>query len=129
MRFLGVWLVSLAAVVATPASACLEIVTERSKAQAFKSADLVLKIEAETETYLPVPGMGSLRAGVGTGRILETLKGRVSPGETVTYRVVDGAAPEPMCPARRFARPGQTYMLYLKYVSDWGPPIIMLPVD
>lgn len=128
MRFLGVVAV-LAAFVATPASACLEIVTERSKAQAFKSADLVLKIEAQSEDYLPVPGTPSLRAGVGIGRVLMVLKGRASPGDAVAYRVVDGAGPDPSCPARRFTRPGEVYTLYLKHVSDWGPPIILLPVD
>lgn len=118
-----------AVLAATPAAACLEVVTDKAKAHALEAADEVLRIEALTEEYLAVPGAQSLRIGVGTGRVVATLKGRALPGDVVSYRLVDGQGPGPTCPARRFARPGQTYQLYLKNVADWGPPVILLPVD
>lgn len=129
MRLVGLVVCLGLPLIATPAHACLEIVSERSKARAFNSADVVVKVKAKTEEYLAVPGEGSLRIGVGTGRIVRTLKGSVSVGDTISYRVVDGTGAEPACPSRRFARPGETYTLYLKYLSDWGPPVILLPVD
>lgn len=114
---------------ATPASAWLEVVTDTTKAHAFTSADMVLRVEALTEECLAVPGTQSHRIGKGTGRVVATLKGRSIPGDVVSYRVVDGEGRSPSCPARRFARPGGTYELYLKEVGDGGPPVILLPVD
>lgn len=129
MQAMSVAIAAGALLAATPAFACLELVTDATKARAFKSADMVLKVEALTEEYLPVPGTQSLRVGVGTGRVVATLKGRSRPGDLVSYRVVDGEGRDPSCPARRFAHPGHTYELYLKEVADWGPPVILLPVD
>jgi hypothetical protein len=117
------------ALVAGPAKACLEIVTKQSEARAFEHAEAVVRVEALTESYVPVPGTPSLRVGVGTGRIIETLKGRVAKGAIINYRIVDGDGSDMSCPARRFARPGGVYKLYLKGAPDWGPPIILLPTD
>lgn len=118
-----------ASLVAGPAWACLELIGPESKARAFKEADLVVKVEALTETYLPVPDTPSLRIGVATGRVLETFKGRAGRNPVIAYRVVDGEGSPPSCPARRFTRPGGVYTLYLKFTSDWGPPVILLPTD
>lgn len=128
MRRLGM-LAGVLAAVAEPAYACLEIVTPKVAAQAQATADIVVRVEALTEAYVPVPGTTSLRTGVGTGRVIEVLKGPVKVGATINYRVVDGQGGDMTCPARRFARPGRAYRLYLKHTSDWGPPIILLPTD
>lgn len=118
-----------AALSATPASACLEIVTPRAEARAFNQADVVVRVRALTEDYLAVPQTPSLRVGVATGQVIEVLKGRVENGKVITYRVVDGEGHGPACPARRFTRPGGSYKLYLKQAADWGPPTILLPTD
>lgn len=115
--------------VAGPARACLEVVTEKGKARAFDAAEIVVRVEALTESYVPVPNTRSLRVGVGTGRVIESLKGRTAKGTVISYRIVDGEGGDMSCPARRFARPGGVYTLYLKQTVDWGPPIILLPTD
>ncbi len=117
------------ALVAGPANACLEIATKKSEAWAFNLAETVVRIEALTETYVPVPNTKSLRVGVGTGRVIESLKGPAATGTVISYRIVDGEGGDTSCPARRFARPGGVYKLYLKATADWGPPIILLPTD
>lgn len=117
------------ALVAGPASACLEIVTKQSEARAFDLADTVVRVEALTESYVPVPNTPSLRVGVGTGRVVESLKGRAAKGAVISYRIVDGEGGELTCPARRFTRPSGVYKLYLKQTPDWGPPVILLPTD
>lgn len=114
---------------ATPALACLEIVTPQGEARAFKDADLVVTVRASTEDYLAVPNTDSLRVGVATAEVVEVSKGRASRGGIISYRVVDGQASPSSCPARRFTRPGGTYKLYLKHSADWGPPTILLPTD
>jgi hypothetical protein len=129
MRALVVPLSFAAALFAEPAFACLEIVTLRNEATAFEEADLVVRVQALTETYMAVPDTPSLRIGVGTGRIIERFKGNVANGSVIAYRVVDGEDHGPTCPARRFTRPGASYKLYLKFTADWGPPIILLPTD
>jgi hypothetical protein len=117
------------ALTAGPASACLEVVTKQGETRAFDTADTVVRIEALTESYVPVPNTPSLRIGVGTGRVIESLKGHARKGTVISYRVVDGEGGDMTCPARRFARPGGVYKLYLKGTGDWGPPIILLPTD
>lgn len=114
---------------ATPASACLELPSERSRRTAFEAAHDVVRVVALTESYQDVPLGGSLRAGVATARVIEVLKGRSRIGQTVVYRVVDGAEPVFDCPARRFTRPGSEYTLYLEHVADAGPPILVFPTD
>jgi hypothetical protein len=117
------------ALVAGPANACLEVATRQSEAWAFEQAEAVVRVEALTESYVPVPNTPSLRVGVGTGRIIESLKGRAAKGAVINYRIVDGEGGDMSCPARRSARPGGVYKLYLKQTADWGPPIILLPTD
>lgn len=129
MRALVVPISISAALSATPASACLEIVTPKAEARAFHQADVVVRVRALTEDYLVVPDTPSLRVGVATGRVLEVLKGPVENGGVIAYRVVDGEGHGPSCPARRFTRPGGSYKLYLKQAADWGPPTILLPTD
>jgi hypothetical protein len=114
---------------AWPAHACLELASPRSEARAFKRADLVVRVETLTANYLPVPGVGDLRVGVATGRVVESLKGGVKKGSVIPYRVVEGEGGEGTCPARRGTGPGGIYKLYLKHVPDWGPPVIILPTD
>lgn len=141
MTSLPVGLASLAiasALVASPAHACLEFHNAQSDAQAFAEADVVVRAEAVTESYLAVPGARSWRVGVATGRIIDVLKGDgLNKGDMIVYRVVDGDqdlfvqrnGPAPMCLARRFTRPGQTYRLHLKYAADRGPPTLIYPTD
>ena len=129
MRAFVVPLSLLAALSATPASACLEIVTPEAEARAFNQADVVVRVRALTEDYLAVPNTPSLRVGVATGQVTEVLKGRAENGNVITYRVVDGEGRGPTCPARRFTHPGGSYKLYLKQPADWGPPTILLPTD
>lgn len=129
MRALVVPISISAALSATPASACLEIVTPKAEARAFHHADIVVRVRALTEDYLVVPDTPSLRVGVATGQVLEVLKGRLENGGVIAYRVVDGEGRGPSCPARRFTRPGGSYKLYLKQAADWGPPTILLPTD
>lgn len=120
----------LALTTATPASACLELVSERGRRVAFETADDVLRVEALTEAYQDVPLGGSLQVGVATARVVEVLKGRATVGQTIVYRVVQGGDDTGSdCPARRSTRPGSEYTLYLKHVADWGPPILLLPTD
>lgn len=114
---------------AGPAHACLELATPRGEARAFKSADLVVRVETLSANYLPVPDAGDLRVGVATGRVIESLKGGVTKGSMIAYRVVEGQGGEGTCPARRGTGPGGIYKLYLKHVPDWGPPVIILPTD
>ena len=129
MRSLVVPISILAALSATPAFACLEIVTSQGERRAFWEADRVVRVQALTEDYLVVPDTPSLRVGVATGRVVEVMKGRVTSGSVVNYRVVDGMGRGSTCPARRFTHPGGRYKLYLKYTADWGPPTILLPTD
>ncbi len=119
----------LATLSATPAFACLEIVTPQGERRAFREADLVVRVQALTEDYLVVPETPSLRVGVATGRVVEVMKGRATAGSVINYRVVDGQGRGSTCPARRFTRPGRSYKLYLKHPADWGPPTILLPTD
>lgn len=114
---------------ATPAFACLEIVTPKGQARAFKAADLVVSVRALDENYIAVPNTQSLRAGVATAEVVDVMKGRAARGGLISYRVVDGQAGPSSCPARRSTRPGGRYTLYLKHASDWGPPTILLPTD
>ena len=130
MRSLLLLVSMTAALTAGPAWACLEIVTPQGEARAFREADQVLRMQALTEEYQAVPGRATLKVGVATARVVETLKGRAARGQVVTYRVADGGGEGGTnCPARRATRPGGTYKLYLKEVSDWGPPVILLPTD
>lgn len=129
MRALVVPISISTALLATPASACLEIVTPKSEARAFNEADVVVRVQTLTEDYLAVPDTPSLRVGVATGQVIEVLKGRAATGDVITYRVVDGEGRAPTCPARRFTRPGGSYKLYLKQTADWGPPTILIPTD
>lgn len=129
MRSLVLPLATAASLLAGPAAACLEIVSPPGEARAFEEADMVVRVEALTETYLSAPHTPSLKVGIATGRVVETLKGRVAKDSVIVYRVVDGEGVEPSCPARRATRPGGVYKLYLKYVADWGPPVILLPTD
>lgn len=115
--------------IAGPAWACLEIVTPKGRSAAFRAADRVVRVEALTETYVPVPGSESLRVGVATARVTDVLKGRDKLNAVITYRVVSGQPSPPACPARRGTPPGGAYTLYLKPVGDWGPPILLLPTD
>lgn len=126
LPFLAAGLVVAAA---GPASACLEIVSARGEAKAFKQAYLVVSVEGVTEDYSLVPNTESLRLGVGTGRVTEVFKGRARKGQLITYRLRDGAVDGISCPGRRFTRPGKTYKLYLRYPADHGPLDIMLPTD
>lgn len=112
----------------TPASACIELHNQQSDTRAFDEADMVARVEALTETYIPIPAAGSLRTGVATGRVTEALKGRLRQGDIIAYRVVDGQQ-EPGCPARRFTRPGQNYKLHLQFAPDGGPPLIIYATD
>jgi hypothetical protein len=138
VRIHGTALVLASGLMATPAHACVEVLDAQSDARALRDADVVLEARALTESYIRVPGAGSLRAGVATAQVVAVLKGRgVKAGEVVTYRVLDGEGeafvqrPTRMasCPARRFTRPGKTYRLFLKLASDGGPPIIIYPTD
>lgn len=129
MRAIVAPLSLIAALSATPASACLEIVTPRAEARAFGQADIVVRVRALTENYLAVPNTPSLRVGVATGQVLEVLKGRAAKGGVIAYRVVDGEGRGPTCPARRSTPPGGSYKLYLKQGADWGPPTLLLPTD
>jgi hypothetical protein len=92
---------------AAPASACLEIVSARSEAKAFKQAYLVVSVQGVTEDYAAAPNIQSLRVGVGTGRVTEVFKGHARKGQLITYRLLDGED-RMGCPGRRFARPGKT---------------------
>lgn len=125
--FLGVCVAAVAWV--TPASACLEIVTDSARRQALQSADIVVTAKALTEAYVAVPGASTLRAGVATARVTDVRKGAATVGQVIAYRVVDGEGGPPSCPARRATRPGATYTLYLKQAPDWGPPLLLLPTD
>jgi hypothetical protein len=125
---LPVFAAALVMATASSASACLEIVSARSEAKAFRQAYLVVSVEGVSEDYAAVFNMRSLRLGVGTGRVIEVFKGHARKGQLITYRLRDGE--DGMgCPGRRFARPGKTYKLYLRYPADHGPLEIILPSD
>ena len=110
---------------ASAANACSVVPTTKSERTAFAKADLVLTVDAASEAYVPVPGQGALRVGVASGRVVEVHKGRSDlKGRVFAYRVVDGED-EMHCPAFRSTRPGGRYKLYLSWVTDSGPPVII----
>lgn len=114
---------------AQAAFACATIHTSASERKAeraaFRKADLVLTVDAETESYVAVPGRlaGTMRVGVGTGKIVEVHKGPTSlRGRTTTYLVADGE--DAMgCAADAPARPGSRYKLYLSWGAGSAPPM------
>lgn len=129
MRLFALSVFAACAAWVTPASACLEIVTDSARRQALQSADIVVRAQALTEEYVTVPGASTLRAGVATARVTDVRKGAATVGQVIAYRVVHGEGRSPSCPARRATHPGATYTLYLKQAPDWGPPLLLLPTD
>jgi len=128
MRLLPLIVGLAIAAIASPTQACVELLNQKSFALAFEEADLVVDVRALKEDYVAVDHTDSLRVGVGIGEVREVHKGKVA-GNEIAYRLVDGEMDGSSCPGRRFARPGTTYRLYLKYVADGGPPIIIVPTD
>lgn len=84
VRDLTITLAALAAFNAAPAKACTIVLgpkdERRSERAAFSKADLVVTVDALSESYIPLPGAfaGTLRVGVGTGRVLEVHRGHRS---------------------------------------------------
>ncbi len=83
-RDLTITLAALAVFSAAPARACAIILTpkdeRRSERAAFRKADLVVTVDALSESDIPVPGAfaGTLRVGVGSGLVVELHKGHRS---------------------------------------------------
>jgi hypothetical protein len=124
--------VALGALLTAPTvKACTIVRTPKQAHQAeraaYRKADLVVTVDAISESYMAAPGpqMGFLRVGVGRGRVLQVHKGaRSQNGEILNYLVADGED-SVSCPALSSTRPGQRYKLYLVFGPGAGPPMIL----
>ena len=130
-RDLTITLAALCSLLAAPATACTIILTPKgeraSERVAFRKANVVVTVDAASESYMAVPGpfAGTLRVGVGSGRVVDVHKGPSSLRDRVlTYLVADGED-SLSCPALTSARPGRRYKLYLVYGPGAGPPTIV----
>ncbi|MBU1377458.1 MAG: hypothetical protein KKA30_15930 [Alphaproteobacteria bacterium] len=130
-RDVAISLAALVASLASPALACTIILTPKSERAservAFRKANVVVTVDAASESYMPVPGpsAGTLRVGVGRGRVVKVHKGPSSlQDRMLTYLVADGED-SVSCPALGSARPGRRYKLYLAYGPGSGPPTIL----